>query len=253
MIENIDLNNFELTSNYVLVKLDSNYDFIEITRFDGVKVELQLVDFTMNEASLQAITGTILAVPKFLTYNGFIKNHTKGITIAGDEYESLMGASTQQDTKLNVKPGDKVTFDYKEALDAEDSGRLVKIDGIGYAVLMHYDALFCKEINSEFFPLNGWVFFKRDQKPNEHLLENGLLVIEKTDKYGSKYATVLCADSPVNDYMDRTQHEPIIDLNPEQRIVLQKGFGFRIAVDRFAGDLKTVECVRRTKIAALLN
>jgi hypothetical protein len=252
MVEKVNLEDLEITSNFVLVKVDSNHDFIEIPGPSGTKIELQLIDFTHTQSQLQAITGTILKTPKQLSFDGTLKHHNKGITIAGDLYESIMRTSCAYDTELLVKEGDRIVFDLKFAIDAEASGLLVNVEGIGYAVLMPYDILFCKEVDGEFIPLNGWVFFQRDQKPYETLLDSGLWYVEKEDKYGSMYANVMAADKPLNDYLEKGYHDDPVELNSGDRIILQRGFGYRIAVDMFAGGLIGIEAVRRTKICAKL-
>ena len=253
MIEKIDLDTFEIVSNYVLVKLDSNHDFIEVPGPNGTKVELQLIDFTDTQEQLQAITGTVLKAPKELKFHGELKQHERGLTIASDEYAALMRNSAPFDVAMNVKEGDRVTFDLKEAIGAELTGLLVNVGELGYAVLMPYEGLFCKEVDGEFIPLNGWVFFKRDQYPAEWTTESGLLIIEKVDKYGSKYATVICADAPVKEYVEKGYEDGKVELEPGKRIFLQKGFGFRIALDRFAGGLKDIEACRRTRILATFD
>lgn len=250
MIEKIDLKTFEIVSNHVLIKLDRNYDFIEVHGPDGIKVELQLIDFTATQEQLQAITGTVLKVPNKLKFHAEIKQHERGLTISSDEYSSIMRNTMPFDVPMNITEGDKVTFDLKEAIGAELTGLLVNVGESDYAVLMPYESLFCKEVDGNFIPLNGWVFFKRDQKPGEFVTESGLVIIEKVDKYGSKYCTVICADAPIKEYIEKGYEDDKMNLHPEDRIFLQKGFGFRIAMDRFAGGLKDIEGCRRTRILA---
>lgn len=250
MIERIDLESFEIVSNYVLVKVEKNHDFIEVPGPNGITVELQLIDFTDTQEQLQAITGTVLKAPKELMFHMELKQHERGLTISSDEYAALMRNAMPYDVPMNVKEGDRVTFDLKEAIGADLTGLLVNVGELGYAVLMPYESLFCKEVDGEFIPLNGWVFFKRDQYPSEWTTESGLLILEKVDEYGSKYATVICADEPIKEYLEKGYEDGDIGLQPGNRILLKKGFGFRIAFDRFAGGLKDIEACRRTRIIA---
>lgn len=250
MIEKVELSTLEITSNFVLTKLDKNYDFIEVEGPNGTTVELQLIDFTDTQEHVQAITGTILKVPAELQFHVELKTHEKGLTIPNDEFASLMRNSMPFDVPMDVKEGDRVTFDLKEAIGADLTGLLVNTEEYGYAVLMPYEGLFCKEVDGEFIPLNGWVFFKRDQSPAEWVTESGLVIIEKVDKYGSKYATIICADAPVKNYLEKGYQDARIELKKGDRVLLQKGFGFRIALDRFAGGLKDIEACRRTRILA---
>jgi co-chaperonin GroES (HSP10) len=249
MIEQISLEDFELTSNFILIKGGLDYNYIEIPGPLGTKVQLELCEIVRNEPEKKCITGTVLRVPKELSFHGELNHHERGKTIADDEFCSLMRTSMPHKTVLNVKEGDNVIFDYKMALDAESEGRLLNVEGHGYCLLMGYESLYAKESDGDLVPLNGWVFALRDQNPNTWTTENGLIVVEKVDKYGSKYATILKADHPI-EYLDKNLSEPPIPLNHGDRVILQRGFGYRIASDRYAGKLLGVEAVRRRNILA---
>lgn len=249
MIEQVSLENFELTSNFVLIASGLDYNFVEIPGPMGTKVQLELCEILAGEPEKKCITGTVLKVPEKLMFHGELHRHKRGITIADEEFCSLMRTSMPHDTDLNVKEGDRVIFDYKMALDSEAEGRLLNIEGYGYCVLMPYESLYAKDTSGELIPLNGWVFVLRDQNPNEWMTESGLIVVEKTDKYGSKYATVVKADGPI-EYLDKNLHESPVLLNPDQRVILQRGFGYRIASDRYAGELLGVEAIKRRNILA---
>lgn len=253
MIETISLDNFELTSNFVLLASGLDYNFIEVAGPNGTRVQLELCEIVKNEPEKKCITGTVLRTPEYLYYHRQVKTHDRGKTIADDEFAALMRTSIPHKTSLNVKEGDKVIFDYKMALDSEAEGRLLNVEGHGYCILMPYESIFAKEVEDGIMPLNGWVFVIRDQKPFEYQTASGLFVVEKTDKYGSKYATVLNADHPISEYLDKTLEEPQVVLKHSQRVLLQRGFGYRIASDRYAGTLLGVECLRRRHIFALVD
>lgn len=247
MIETIDLRNFELVSNYIVVLLDPDYNFKEVTGPDGTKVEIQLIDLTVTQAQNQSITGTILRLPERLLFHGELNTHEKGKTISGDEYESLMRNSMPFEVDLNVKEGDKVVFDYKVGLHAESEDRILKDVTHGYCMLMEYHNLFAKEVNNELIPLNGWVFFNRDQNPAEYQLPSGLWMVEKVNKYGILKGTVLSADDPVKDYIE-SGTDDLVEIKAGSRIIVQKGFGYRIAYDLHAGKYAGLECVKRKNI-----
>lgn len=253
MIETISLYNFELTSNFVLLASGLDYNFVEVAGPLGTKVQLELIEMVKNEPEKKCITGTVLKTPDCLYFHGEVKTHNRGKTIADDEFAALMRTSMMFHVELNVKEGDHVIFDYKMALDSESEGRLVNVEGHGYCILMPYESLFAKEGNGELIPLNGWVFTIRDQKPFEYQTASGLFVVEKTDKYGSKYATIVQADAPIKEYLDKNLEEPQVELLPGKRVLLQRGFGYRIASDRYAGKLLGVECIRRLHICALVD
>lgn len=253
MIEKINIDTLELVSNIVLVKVDKDYDFIEIPGPNGVKIELQLIDFTKSGVQIQSITGTILKTPERLLFHSELKNLKKGYDISDEEFNSMMRTSMPYDVEMNVREGDKVIFDVKHALDAEECGLLVDVEGVGYAVLMAYEALYAKENNGKVIPLNGWVIFLRDQKPSEWLTESGLWVVEKTDKYGSKYATIIEADDRRKEYIEKDQRDPEVKLKEGARVLIQRGFGHRMADDAFAGKLKGMEVVSYRHIMAIVN
>lgn len=254
MIETINLSNIELVSNFVIIKVDKDHDFIEIPGPNGVKIELQLINNSItNPTGNLAITGVILKTPKRLLFHGELKTHQKGITIAGKEFEALMRETMPHDVDLDVKEGDKVIFDYKSALNAENDGRLLKDENGNYCVLMKYDTLFAKEINNEVVPINGWVFFLRDQKPHEWQTESGLWCVEKENKYGINRGVVVSADKPVRSYIDNNSSDGRQEYNPGDKILVQRGFGWRIAYDVHADKLKGVECIRHKNILGVFN
>ena len=249
MIESVSLDSFELTSNFLLIESGLDYNFVEIPGPNGTKVQLELCEIVAGEPEKKCITGTVLRTPEKLLFHGELKTHERGKTIADDEFASLMRTSMPHQTELNVKGGDKVIFDYKAVLACEAEGLLLNVEGHGYCVLMEYHNLYAKEVDGELIPLNGWVFALRDQEPNEWTTESGLVVVEKVDKYGSKYATVVKADHGI-DYLDKNLYEQKIELSPKQRILLQRGFGYRIASDRYAGELLGVEAIKRRNVIA---
>lgn len=251
MIEKISLETLELVSNHVLIKIDKDHDFHEIPGMNGTTVVLQLIDHTKTGVQLASITGTVLKTPERLLFHRELKTHVKGRTICDEEYASLMRTTMPHDVPMDVKEGDSVVFDVKHALDAEECGLLVDVDGVGYAVLMEYHALYAKQVDDRVVPLNGWVVFMRDQKPFEYQV--GLLwVIERVDKYGSKYATVVDADAPVIEYIEKGQEDPQIHLEQGQRVLVSGKFGHRMADDAFAGKLKRLEVIRYNKLLALV-
>ena len=255
MIEQIKISDFELVSNFVLCKIDIDYDYVEIPGPDGTKVQLKIVDNTqMGENTKNiAITGTVLKTPERLVYNGDIKLQDKGKTIAGDEFESIMRSSLAHDTQLNVSAGDKVIYDYKVGVDGEAEGRLFKDEKIGYVMLIRYEMLYAKVVGEDLIPLNGWVFFLRDQKPVEEERESGLVVIHKTDKYESNVATVVVSGKMNKGYLDKGFQDPICELPEGTRVLIQRKFGHRIAYDLHAGKFKGIEACKRRNILAIFE
>ena len=256
MIEKINVETIELLSSQVLVKVSPNHDFREIPGPNGTKVELYIGDFAKDfHATAQnvAITGTILKTCEALSFHGELKTHQKGKTIASEEYNALNRSSMPFDVDLDVAEGDKVLFSHLTGLNAEPEGRLLKDEKYGYVMLMRYDMLYAKEVNDEIVPLNGWVFFIRDQKPSEYQLPSGLWICEKVDKYGFLKGTVVAADKPVRDYLNPKHRDTDWDLPKGQRIIVQPKFGYRIAHDVHAGKLFGIECVKRNYLLAIFD
>lgn len=251
MIEQINISELELVSNYILIKVDPDYDFVELKGPNGTTVALQVIDFTMKGPDTKAIsiTGTVLNTPERLLFHRELKIHEKGKTIAGDEFEALMRQSLTHDTDLNVSAGNKVIFDYKVGVDAETEGRLLKDENGEFCVLIRYENLFAKEVDGEIIPLNGWVFFIRDQRAEE-IRESGIILPGATDKYEKNIGVVISSDKPLRAYLDKGVQDSREELPAGTKIALQRKFGFRIAYDTHAGELKGFEAIRRRNILA---
>jgi hypothetical protein len=246
MIEKIDLSTFKILTNQVLIKVDPNHDFVTINGFGGKKVELQLVSFGEHEINHVSISGTVIAKPEKPYY--FKRNDN----LAQQEFASLMKNSLPADCDFPIEVGTKVYFNYSNQLNAENERRLVETDEHGICMLCRLDSLFGYEQEGEVKPLNGYVFFKRDKDEDEVTFENGLIGIQKAQKYGSYKGTVIKADKPVRAYQEG-HNEPQVDLNEGQRMVIDKRFGYRMAYDMHGGQLESVEVIQRRHILALID
>lgn len=249
MIEKIDLSNTELTGNYLIVKPDPNYDFVQVKGVDG-QVKIYLGYNPQDETKHVSISGTVLLTPKNLKYYKEILD--KDNDMSQDEKSSKMRNSMQFKTKLNVKTGDKIYFNYHNQFQAEDEGRLVEVKDHGYCMLMNYETLYGKQVKDEFVPLNGYAIFKRDQSEREYKTASGLYVVQNVDVYSGKMGEVICADDAVTGYLDGG-YEDQTPLKKGDQVLLNPKFGYRIAYSIHAGDLQDYEITKRRYIFGIID
>lgn len=245
MIESISLDKFQLVSNHVLVKLDPAYDVLVIDGAEGKKIELKLVSFGEQEANHYSISGTILKKPEQLFFFPK-KDHQNGY--CQEEFASMIKASLSYDCDYKFNEGDTIFFNYNAQLSAEAEGRLVDIDGHGICMLIDYNSLYGFKKDFEIVPVNGYIFFKRDQ---DELEINGIIrIFNKV--YDNNVGTVVMADEPIRAYLDggRDGNEPIL---PGTRILVDKRFGHRMAYDLHGGELTAIEVCHRKNIFMILN
>lgn len=249
MIEQIDISSFEIISNHVLCKVDLAFDYVEIPGPDGTKVSLQIVDSTVVGVNAKnvAISGTIIGLPSKLKFHSELKTHEKGKTIAKSEFEAMMRQSVPHETTLNLSIGDRVLFNYKNGIDSESEGRLLKTDKYGYVTLLRYETLYAKIVGADLIPLNGWVLFVRDQEESEIELDSGLVLVKKTDRYKSEWGTVVEACERNKTYMDNV-FDSDFPLKTDTRIAIDPRFGHRIVYDLHAGQFKGIEAIKRKDI-----
>lgn len=244
MIDNIDLETATIPYNYCLIKADTNYDFVEIPTADG-KVSIQLSYFNQDKSKYLSISGTVLMLPK---EKWFFANKYDG---SGDEYSAMVRNSLEFDAPCDIKVGDKVFFDYREQVDTEAERRLVRTPKNGLCLLVRLDRLYGVYEKNDLRPVNGYVFFKRDQLPDKLELLSGILLTRKQNKYGLNTATVLAADEPCNSHLE-PEFEPQIPLKTDDHIVITKNRGFRISYEVGNDELRDIEVVHRKDIAGVL-
>lgn len=252
MVEKINLSTFELVSNNLLVRPDSNYGFIEVATPEGT-IKLFTSPMPEHEAKNFAISGQVVKCPDSLLFHGELLTHQKGITISDEDFSSMMRNSMPYATELAVQNGDNILFNYGVQIDAINEGRVFEVEGIGKCMLVPYEQIFAKRINDELVPVNGWIIFKRDVIERETQLPSGLWAVDlKATDYTSQYGTVISADKPVTNYLDKS-HDGEEQLHAGDRIIIQKNFGYRIAYDPVAGELKDTEVCRYKNVLGTVN
>jgi len=240
MIDTIDLKTAVIQFNYVLIKADHRYDYHEIPTPDG-KVSLQLAYFNQDNSKYLSISGKVLLLPQS---KWFFANKDDG---HGDEFNAMVRNSLEFDANFDVRVGDRVFFDYREQIDAESEIRLVRTADYGLCVLVRQDRIYGVHENGDLRPVNGYVFFYRDQLPDELELSSGILLTRKQNKYGLNTATVLNADEPCKSHLEH-EDEPGIELQSGDRILLMKNRGFRISYEVGNEDLRNIEVCQRKDI-----
>jgi co-chaperonin GroES (HSP10) len=250
MIETVDLSTFKLKSNFILVKADSDYDVVVVPGPEGTKVELKIISVgTNNEASAYSISGTIIKRPDTIFY--FNKYSDQASKLSQQGHASAIKASCGVNTSHPYQEGDKVYYNYNVQLSCEEENRLIETDEYGICMLIPIDSLFGYVKHGEIVPVNGYVFFERDT-PNT-MSASGLIHIPEPaqNAYEKNMATVISASEPVRGYLDggaitMEQYEK------GDRIVIDKRFGYKMAYDLYADELKGVEiCFYKHVIAKM--
>ncbi len=247
MLEKINLSTFKVISNHVLIKPDKAYDILLLDGPNGKKIELKLVSAGENEINHVSITGTVLKKtdqPYFFHKNGEKMNQ--------QEFGSRVQASLQVDCDFPFSEGHKVYYNYNVHLSAEEEYRLFDTEEHGVVMLIRLDSLFGYESEGEIIPVNGYVFFERDTP--DKISSSGLIYIaENAQKhYDKNTGTVIAVSSPVRAYMDGGITGDL-GIQPGDKIVVDKRFGYKMAYDLHAGDVKNVEVIYAKHVLAILE
>lgn len=247
MIDTIDIETAIIPYNYVLVKPDANYAFHEVATPDG-KVSIQLTYFNQDKSKYLSISGKVLMLPQ---EKWFFSNKGDG---SGQEYDAMVRNSLEFDANCDIKVGDKIFFDYREQIDAETEVRLVRTKDYGLCVLVRMDRIYGVydlSIN-DLRPVNGYVFFYRDQLPDKLELMCGILLTRNHNKYALNTGLVLDADKPCKAHLEH-EFEPQTEIITGDRIIIAKNRGFRVSYEVGNEELKDIEVIHRKDIAGILN
>lgn len=242
MIDTISLSTAKIPYNFVLIKSDPAYAFHEVATPDG-SVKIQLSYFVQDVSKYLSISGTVLMMPESKWF--FADKSDEG---SGDEFNSMVRNSLEFDADFDVKVGDRVFFDYREQVDAEIECRLVRTEEHGLCLLVRQDRIYGVYEADELRPVNGYVFFIRDQLPDSLELSSGILLTRNHNKYGLNHGLVLASDEPCRAHLER-EYECRMELNVGDRIVVHKNRGFRISYEVGNEELRDIELVHRKDIA----
>lgn len=242
MIDTIDPKTATIPYNYVLVKPDPTYAFHEIPTPDG-SVSIQLTYFNQDKSKYLSISGSVVILPE---QKWFYRHKPSDET--GHEFDAMVRNSLEFDAPCDIEVGDRIFFDYREQIDAETECRLVRTADYGLCVLVRMDRIYGKYVDGDLRPVNGYVFFLRDQMPDKLELSSGILLTRDHNKYGLNTATVLAADIACRGHLEY-EYEPHMDLVQGDRILMTKNRGFRISYEVGNDDLRDIEVCHRKDIA----
>lgn len=253
----IDHTKIRLQQNYVLIKLDADFDkyhnekgeetaFIAPTSFrdyvdPNSEYNFEERDIVDTYSHNMASSGTIITCPDKLVFLGNeIKSHLEAnqhnlgyiddkdaphrskmaaMTLL-NKVEEMREVSVDRVTEMDVKPGDRVFFDYLERFTAYEAGKVIETD-IGELFLVRYDKLEIRIRDGEIKPLNGWVLVEWERsKP----IKFGALELAGPDKRieetaGVQNAEVVMLPDPVIAHMDDLDFsDPVRFLNVGDRV-----------------------------------
>lgn len=246
IIERINLSTFEIVSNKLLVKCDPAYDVIVIDGPEGKKIELQLISFDESAVNHFSISGTVIKKP----IHTFFCN--KDEEMCQLELASKIQASLQVDSDHDYEVGDKIYYNYNVQLSAQEEYRVIETEEYGMCLLISIDAIFCYQKDDKLIPVNGYVFFKRDEKESEYVTESGLTVMQGVKGYDTNIGTIMAVSSPVRAYLDGGNSGDL-GLKVGDRILVDKRFGYKMAYDLHGGEIKNVEVVFQKYVVAILE
>ena len=250
MIEQVDLSKFKLTSNYILVKPDPAYNIVAIDGPEGKKIELTIISDSEREACHYSISGTVIKRPDEIFY--FNKHSDEAGSMEQRQFASQIKASAGVKCDHPYQEGDKIYYNYNVQLQCEEENRLIETEEYGILMLIPVDAIFAVVKDDEIIPVNGYVFFTRDQEQPEYITDSGLTVIQEVKGYERNFATVVSASTPPTGYLDGGTMGPDT-YEKGDKIIVDKRFGYKMAYDLHADQLKSVETAFHKHIIAKLE
>lgn len=261
-MEKISLANFSIPFNYLLIKPDPDFEFIEVDPKSGFEVNNEPVKIwigynTETHARHFGITGKVLAVPDTLVFNkqkiDDYKKQIGSVRMVSDQIAvaALMGASQEIDVDMEVETGDKVWFSYLCQLNAVLEQLLIDTEEHGMCFLVKYEDLYCFERDKEKTLVNGWVWIQRAKK--EEKTASGIeLQLDEKNKYQNGRAMIVKAGKPVKAYMDGTKEDPIAFHGGEQVVYnSHAGHPIEYSMHRKLHE-EEVYSIRRRHIYAIL-
>lgn len=188
-----------IKENYVLVMPDRSYN-------EDAENGMEISD-AFNPAYHWSVHGTVLAIPDNLSFNKYrIKDLKKGAIRVYDHkldlVRRLYHKSTEYDTKMEVKVGDRVVFNYMSQLTALEEGALVDVGREMKACLMRYDALYMAKRGNEDIMLNGFILVEPVNLSEDELSQKGVgLKIALRDNTKEGYGIVRRMGTPNRSYL----------------------------------------------------
>jgi len=250
MVELVNLKTFKLISNYILVKPEANFNVVAIDGPEGKKIELTIISDGEREACHYSISGTVIKRPDEIFY--FNKYSDEAGSMEQRQFASSIKASAGVKCDHPYQEGDKIYYNYNVQLQCEEENRLVETEEYGICMLIQVDSIFGVANGDEIIPINGYVFFTREQQESEYLSESGLTIIREVKGYEKNFATVVSASTPPMGYLDGGTIGPDT-YEKGDKIIVDKRFGYKMAYDLHADKLKSVEVCFHKQIVAKLE
>jgi hypothetical protein len=207
--------NVKIKENYVLVLPDRSYD-------EDLENGLEISD-AFNPAYHWSVHGTVLAIPEKLSFNKYLISKLKRSTKRVYDYRldlvrRLYHKSTEYDTDMQVKVGDRVVFNYMSQLTAKEEGAIIE----GGACLMRYDALYMAKRGNEGIMLNGFILVEPIELSEQELSQIGVgLKIALRDNLKEGYGIVRKMGIPNRSYLSG-KYSDGVDLHIGQLVGFDK-------------------------------
>lgn len=165
--------------NYVLIRPDKDYEtYVVAGRDTGIYAGLTVE----NGGTVKAVMGEVVEVCENLRFNGgelqaMRKNFSNDMTYVS-EMSKVREASALYDVPIEIKKGDRVSFEYTEHFHAHTTG-LVYED----CLLIKYDKLTGRVDGEQLYPLNGKILVEAVERDKAHRLTSKLIeIIQLQDK-----------------------------------------------------------------------
>lgn len=236
-MEKISLKDFNISNNYVLIKPDPDYEFVEVApesqfEINGDPVKIWIGYNSETHGRHFGITGKVVALPERLVFNKKkIEKYKKRLgstRLLSDQINIavLMESSQEIDVDMELKLDDKVWFSYLCQINAVTNKILIDTVEHGMCFLAKYEELYCYERNGNIELINGWVWIRRIER--EKTTKSGIeLQLSESNKYQNGHAEIVKFGNPVRDYMDGKKEYPW-EFNGGEQVVYAKKMGHPI-------------------------
>ena len=181
--------NVKPLANWVLVKFEKDH---ETYQMDGKDTGILNALSVGTAGQRMNVFGEVIAVPSELRYLG--KHMERAHKIYSDYTRSdgfnelemqrtkLRDESVNYDVPMELKPGDKIVYFYKNQLDAFRYGAVLYDTDLGSdnVMFMRYDNIRATVIGEdELYPLNGAIFVEPLTLRTDELTDAGIILMEK--------------------------------------------------------------------------
>ncbi|HEU5292935.1 MAG TPA: hypothetical protein VFU05_19950 [Cyclobacteriaceae bacterium] len=201
-------NQITIPSNFVLIKPDKDF-----TEYVVGQLRLEIGNDATSRAAVQkwSVQGEVVKVPESLFY--YYDEQMKYNGWQSIDYMSRKrNASLVYKTEIEVKPGDRVVFDYLQQMEVrKEQGWFEDESGQMY-YLIKYDSIIAIIDGDDLMPVNGHVIIE-ETKSEVEITENGpqykdqLLIFAGSTQLGTKgkfkrIGVVRYSGKPLDGYME---------------------------------------------------